>query len=63
MTEKFEYFIEETNKRLDKTDLQNAARFDKIDKKLDELISFRLMLLGGAATIATIISLLITLLK
>lgn len=52
MTEKFEYFIDETNKR-----------FDKIDKKLDELISFRLMLLGGAATIATIISLLITLLK
>lgn len=42
------YFIEETNKR-----------FDKIDRKLDELISFRLMLLGGAAALSAIVSLLI----
>lgn len=42
------YFIEETNKR-----------FDKIDTKLDQLITFRLMLLGGAAVVSTAISFLV----
>jgi hypothetical protein len=42
----FTYFIDETNKR-----------FDRVEKKLDQLISFRLMLLGGAAVISAIISL------
>jgi len=44
----FQYFIEQTN-----------DRFDKIDKKLDQLITFRLMLLGGAAALSAIVSVLI----
>lgn len=43
MDSKIEYFITESNKR-----------FDKIDGKLDQLISFRLMLMGGAFTISII---------
>ena len=48
MNDKFDYFIDQANKR-----------FDKIDQKLEELISFRLMLLGGAAVVSTIVSLVI----
>lgn len=49
---KFDYFIEETNKR-----------FDKIDRKLEELINFRMMLLGGAFAISAIVSLLMAVWK
>jgi hypothetical protein len=47
--EKFEYFIDQTNKR-----------FDKIDEKLDELISFRIMLIGAATAISAIVSVALT---
>lgn len=50
MDEKFQYFMDETNKKL-----------DKIEIKLDQLWSFRLMLLGGAMTVATLFSLITTL--
>jgi len=39
------YFIDETNKR-----------FDKIDRKLEQLISFRMLLIGIAMTVSAIIS-------
>ena len=45
MEEKIDYFIDQTNKRL-----------EQIDKKLEQLISFRLMLIGSAATISVIFS-------
>jgi hypothetical protein len=44
----FDYFIEQTNRR-----------FDKIEEKLDQLITFRLMLLGGAATLSAVVSFLV----
>ncbi len=47
---KTDYFIEETNKRL-----------EKIDAKLDMLINFRLILMGSAATLSIIFSVLTTL--
>jgi tetrahydromethanopterin S-methyltransferase subunit G len=47
---KVEYFIEETNKRL-----------DRIDSKLEQLISFRIMLIGAAATISVVFSAVTTL--
>lgn len=43
------YFIEQTNKR-----------FDKVEEKLDQLITFRLMLLGGAVTLSAVVSFLVT---
>lgn len=46
MEEKFEYFMEQTNERL-----------SKIDRKLDQLISFRLFLVGAAMAVSAIVSL------
>jgi hypothetical protein len=43
------YFVQKTD-----------DRFDVIDKKLDKLISFRLMLIGGAAVISAIISIFVS---
>ena len=43
-----EYFIDETNKRL-----------DRIDEKLERLISFRLILIGVAMTVSTIVSVIV----
>jgi hypothetical protein len=41
-----QYFIDSTNERL-----------DKIEEKLDLLISFRIMLLGAAAVVSTVVAL------
>ena len=49
MDTKFNYFMEQTNQR-----------FDKIDDKLDQLISFRIMLIGASVAVSTIFSLVIT---
>lgn len=43
MDTKFDYFIDQTNKRL-----------EAMDKKLDQLITFRLMLIGGSAVISLV---------
>jgi hypothetical protein len=40
-----EYFIDQTNQR-----------FDKIDHKLEQLVSFRLILIGVAMAVSAIIS-------
>ncbi len=48
MDDKFDYFIEQTNKRFDQTDTQNNVRFDRIEDKIDKLIMFRSVLIGGA---------------
>lgn len=47
MDPKYEYFINQTNKKL-----------DEIDHKLDQLISFRMMLVGGSFAVSLIASLL-----
>jgi hypothetical protein len=46
--EKFDYFIETTNDRL-----------KNIESKLDELISFRLMLMGASLAVSSIASIII----
>lgn len=43
--EKFNYFLEETNKRL-----------DKIDEKLERLISFRVLLIGMSMAVSALIT-------
>lgn len=50
MERKLDYFIEQTNLRL-----------EKIDNKLEQLISFRIMLIGASMTVATIFSIITTL--
>jgi len=45
MESKFNYFVDQTNQRL-----------DKIDEKLEQLISFRIMLIGASMAISTIFS-------
>jgi uncharacterized membrane protein YadS len=50
--DKVEYFIEETNRRL-----------EAIEAKLDRLISFRVMLLGASMTISAFVSVGLTLLE
>lgn len=45
MDEKLNYFIDQTNKRL-----------DAIEGKLDQLISFRVMLIGASITVSGLIS-------
>jgi hypothetical protein len=50
MERKFDYFVEQTNHRL-----------DKIDEKLDQLISFRVMMIGASMAVATLFSLATTL--
>jgi tetrahydromethanopterin S-methyltransferase subunit G len=47
--EKFEYFLSETNKRL-----------DRIERKLEMLISFRMMLVGASITVSALVSIGIT---
>lgn len=44
-TDLINYFIEHTNKR-----------FDKIEEKVDQLISFRLILIGSAMGVSGVIS-------
>lgn len=43
--DKFEYFLEETNKRL-----------DKIDSKLDDLFAFKFKLIGASAILSLLIN-------
>jgi hypothetical protein len=43
MDSKTEYFIEQTNKKL-----------DKIEHKIDQLISFRIMLIGASLAVSAI---------
>jgi tetrahydromethanopterin S-methyltransferase subunit G len=50
MERKFDYFVEQTNHRL-----------DKIDEKLEQLISFRVMLIGASMAVATLFSVVTTL--
>ena len=45
MKDIFEFYVTETNKKLEKMD----ERFDKVDKKLDSLISFKWKIVGGAS--------------
>jgi hypothetical protein len=47
--DKFEYFMGETNKRL-----------DGIEDKLDQLITFRMMLIGASVAVSAIVSIGIT---
>lgn len=49
--DKFEYFIDQTNIRL-----------SSMDKKLDTLITFRLLLLGSSATVSAVFSVLVSML-
>jgi hypothetical protein len=49
MDDKLDYFIEQTNRKL-----------DKIDHQLEELINFRLILIGSAATVSVIFSVITT---
>lgn len=49
--EKYEYFIAQTNVRL-----------EKMDEKLDQLISFRFMLIGASMAVSAMVSLIITIL-
>lgn len=49
--DKFEYFIEQTNLRL-----------DRIDGKLEQLITFRLVLIGASVGISGLFSFAVTLL-
>lgn len=58
MDDKFEYFMGETNKKFDKIDEQ----FEGVNLKLDALISFRLLLIGGSLAISSVFSLVVTLL-
>lgn len=52
MQDKMDYFIERSDKR-----------FDKIESKLDSLIEFRWRLVGGAAAVTTVISIVIGLIS
>lgn len=52
MDEKLDYFIDQTNDRL-----------GKIDAKLDQLISFRVMLIGISITVSSVISIGLTLIE
>jgi len=52
MTDKLDYFIDQTNDRL-----------DKIEGKLDQLISFRIMLVGASVTVSAFVSIGLTLLE
>jgi hypothetical protein len=46
------YFMQVTHEKFGDV----TKRLDKIDSKLEKLISFRLMLIGGAAAVSAIIS-------
>ena len=50
--EVLDYFVTATTAKFDRID----DRFDTIDQKLETLITFRILLLGGAAVVATICS-------
>lgn len=51
------YFIDQTNERFNKLD----SRFDSVDSKLQELITFRMVLIGASVGVSGMFSVAVTL--
>lgn len=54
--DKFEYHMTQTNDRLKRIEDQMADRFQRVDDKLEPLMSFRMALIGASVAVSTLIS-------